>query len=142
MTDLIDFYGEPIHTYTREQAIEDGVLVDVTETAREAGFKIPVALTAAAWADTVAWTDADEKRKGFTGNDERGRLWDVLWMSMHAIRVAKARGAADAGRVGVQLLRIPRDGRGTMPRKAFLHMVIGGGDAGEPVITIMQPDED
>ena len=34
-------FGEPIafiHVYTRAQAIADGVLVDVTETAREAGL--------------------------------------------------------------------------------------------------------
>jgi hypothetical protein len=37
-----------IHMYTREQAIADGQLVDVSETpeAKEAGFRIPVCLTA------------------------------------------------------------------------------------------------
>ena len=30
-----------IHSYTRAQAIEDGILVDVSDTAREAGFTIP-----------------------------------------------------------------------------------------------------
>ena len=34
--------ADVIHAYTRSQAIEDGVLVDVTAAAREAGFKIPV----------------------------------------------------------------------------------------------------
>ena len=34
-----------ISSYTRSEALADGVLVDVTETAREAGFVIPVALT-------------------------------------------------------------------------------------------------
>jgi hypothetical protein len=38
-----------ISSYTRSEAFADGVLVDVTETAREAGFVIPVALTRAAW---------------------------------------------------------------------------------------------
>ena len=37
---------ELIFAYTRRQAIEDGVLVDVTETATEAGFVLPVAVTA------------------------------------------------------------------------------------------------
>lgn len=36
-------------TYSRAQALEDGVLVDVSETAREAGIKLPVALTATVW---------------------------------------------------------------------------------------------
>ena len=30
-----------IHSYTRAQAIEDGVLVDVSDVAKEAGFKLP-----------------------------------------------------------------------------------------------------
>ena len=43
-----------ISVYTRAQAIEDGILVDVSETAREAGFKIPVAITRAVWDRLVA----------------------------------------------------------------------------------------
>ena len=39
-----------IHSYTRQQAIEDGVLMDVSETAKEAGVRFPVALTRAVWA--------------------------------------------------------------------------------------------
>ena len=38
-----------IFAYTRKQAIEDGVLIDVTETAKEAGLRFPTAITAAAW---------------------------------------------------------------------------------------------
>lgn len=34
-----EIFGDPIHTYSREQALEDGFLVDVSETAREAGFE-------------------------------------------------------------------------------------------------------
>jgi hypothetical protein len=34
-----------IYTYTRQDAIADGVFVDVTEQAKKAGFKIPVAIT-------------------------------------------------------------------------------------------------
>ena len=37
--------ADVIHRYTRAQAIEDGTLVDVTETAREAGWRFPVATT-------------------------------------------------------------------------------------------------
>lgn len=40
-----------VHAYTRAQALADGMLVDVSEVAREAGFKVPVALTAAVWAE-------------------------------------------------------------------------------------------
>ena len=40
------FFGEVISTYTRAQAIEDGVLVDAGPMAKEAGFNWPVVLTA------------------------------------------------------------------------------------------------
>jgi hypothetical protein len=36
-----------IHAYTRAEAIRDSVLIDVSATAKEAGLKYPVALTAA-----------------------------------------------------------------------------------------------
>ena len=71
------FFGNVISTYTRAQAIEDGVLVDVGSTANEAGFKWPVALTSAAWADCVAWTDDDSQKQ--VHQDQSGRLWDVLY---------------------------------------------------------------
>ena len=32
-----------IYSYSRQQAIDDGVLVDITEMAQEAGFRFPVA---------------------------------------------------------------------------------------------------
>ncbi len=41
-----NLFGDLIFSYTRTQAIDDGVLIDATELARDAGFKWPVALTA------------------------------------------------------------------------------------------------
>ena len=131
---LAEFFGEPIYSYTRAQAIADGTLVNVTETAFEAGFRIPVAMTAAAWADCVAWSDADSERQ--THQDESGRLWDVLWMASLAARRAQGE------RCTFQLYRVPRGGRATRPRPTTLHMHIGPGDAGEPVITLLLPGED
>ena len=46
-----------IFSYTRAQAIADGVLIDATELAKEAGFRIPVAVTAGVWAECVAVPD-------------------------------------------------------------------------------------
>jgi hypothetical protein len=43
-----------IHRYTRADALRDGVLIDVSAAAREAGIRWPLALTAAAWANCVA----------------------------------------------------------------------------------------
>lgn len=133
--DLESIFDGVIHRYTRAQAIADGSLVDVTERAQEAGFRVPVAMTAAAWSKVVAWTDADSARQ--THQDESGRLWDVMWMGYTA-----ARRASGGCRVPFQLHVVPRGGSATQPRLMTLHMVIGPGDESEPVVTIMNPDED
>lgn len=132
---LTEIFGDPIHVVTRAQLIEDGELVDVSTMAAEAGFKTPVAITRAAWADCVEWSEADTQRQ--THQDEEGRLWDVLWMCLQVARVAKAQSA-----FGFKLYRIPRGGRGLRARLTSLKACIGPGNAGEPVVTIMLPSED
>ncbi|MGW3984048.1 DUF6573 family protein [Streptomyces mirabilis] len=128
---------EIIHAYTRAQALADGVLTAAdAESAREAGFRVPVALTSAVWEGCVAWNDGDSERQ--VPQDERGRLWDVLTMARAAIR----RGGGDGDRVTVDLRRVPRDGRARQARPVQLVCAIGPGDHGEPVITIMEPHED
>ena len=119
-----------ISRYTREQAVQDGVLVDVTETAREAGFKHSVALTAAVYSDVK---DVPVSKKGI--EDEKGRLWDLLWMSVHAVRAAAT--CRQEGPAFVSLV---------MPigrcRNYRAKIAIGPGDDGELVLTVMRPDED
>lgn len=132
--DLTEIFGEPIHVYTRAEALDDGMLVDVTEAARETGFRLPVALTAAAWADCVEWAKDDSRRQ--TYQDESGRLWDVLWLASLA-----ARRARDGDHCRFQLYRVPRGGRGTRPRLTTVEMHIGPGDNGEPVCTIGLPSD-
>lgn len=129
-------FGSVISAYTRSQAIEDGVLVDVSETAREAGFNIPVAVTRTVWNRLVALPD---EYQGF--QDERGRLWDVVWMARHyALR------ASDRDRVTMCVL--VRDVRKDLhdsnrpPRKHFPVVTIGADDDGRPAITIMFPEND
>ena len=131
--DLSAFFAgaDLIHVYTRAQALADGLLIDVTQTAREAGFKVPVAITAAVWADCVAWDMEHE----VCPQDETGRLWDVLCMAAFA-----ARSRPDADRIGFGVLRV-RCGR-LRPDLVRLVLVVGPGDAGEPVMTIMLPGED
>ena len=125
-----------LSTYTRAQAIAEGTLVDVTKTAREAGFTIPVAVTRAVWERLVA---LPEGYRGF--QDERGRLWDVLWM---AITYARANRDKDRFTMRVHVRDIRKDLRDSQrpPRKHFAVVAIGSGDQGEPVITVMFPEED
>jgi hypothetical protein len=62
-----------IHRYSRADAIRDGVLFDVSATAREAGIRFPVALTRAVWERCVFVPP------GVLFQDEAGRLWEVCW---------------------------------------------------------------
>jgi len=116
-----------IYTYTRAQAIEDGMLVDVTETAQEAGFRWPVAVTIGVW---QMIENIPPRYKGWA--DIEGRLWDVLWMAQLAAR----RGGTET----LYRLILPH-GRW---QYATLKMVSGpaGPDSWEPCITIMLPEED
>jgi hypothetical protein len=121
---------EVIVAYTRAQAIKDGVLMDVTETAGEMGIKIPVAVTHAAWARYVLLTPAAQQ----AGNDERGRLRDVLWM----FRWATQR-APESSELAFSLYVVTDF---VQPSLVELKAVCGSGDNAEPVLTIMLPSED
>jgi hypothetical protein len=118
-----------IHRYTRAEALEDGTLIDVTEVAQDAGFRIPVALTRSAWSGCVAWTGADNER--VCHQDEPGRLWDVVWMAIIA-----ARRNTEASRLEFKVLRVPRESQTGQPVLVTLVLDIGPGDHGEAVITI------
>ncbi len=131
-----NLFGEVIYSYTRAQAIDDGVLIDATEMAKDAGFKWPLALTVAAWADCVAWSEDDNEHQVY--QDQSGRLWDVLFMASYAVRTGNN---ADR-QLRFSLLRIPRNGRSTESQRLTLKLILGPGDDGEPVITIMLPEED
>ncbi len=129
-------FGPVISTYSRAQAIADGVLVEVDDRAREAGFRLPTALTLAAWQDCVAWSGDDSRRQ--VPQDESGRLWDVLYMAFFAILI---NGRQDHT-LRFPLFRVPRDGYTTQARETHLKLMVGPGDDGGPVVTIGLPDED
>ena len=92
-TDKEDF--AIISLYTRADAIADGVLVDVSDMAKEAGFRWPVAVTRAVWDDIVTPTQRDAEE----GQSEKGRLWDILSMARLAARANKDDRAAVLFRV-------------------------------------------
>lgn len=119
---------EVIFSYTREQAIADGVLRDVSDLAKEAGFTVPVAVTAAVWAEYVAVPEA------CPWQDEAGRLWDILWMLKYAIKTKSTKDL-----IHFDLL-VQNDERGAKP--VTLKAVIGPGDTPAPVMTVMLVDED
>src|ERR1700743_3293439 len=84
MNDNQNPFGEVIYAYTRKQAVADGFQVEVSKTAQEAGIRFPVFLTRAVFDAYVTVP------QGVTGQDEAGRLWNIVWMLRFAIRKAQS----------------------------------------------------
>lgn len=169
---LTEIFGDVIHSYTRAEAIADGVLVDVSEMAREAGFRFPVAVTRAVWDEYIT---PDPISSGW-GQSEEGRLWDVLTVLRYTIKAARPgiteirfrvifamqknkpldlRQPVKCGDRIIGLLAMKERERLQMVgektkirqeriehREVLLKALCGHGDNFEPVITILMPEED
>ncbi len=134
-TTLRELFGEPISVYTREQAIEDGNLVDLSQFSetQEAGFSVPVAMTSGAW----SWVNPDRMP---SCQDFHGRLWDVFTMFRDMVRRLHGR-PMDRAMFSVLFSGGPGL-RGMQRRRVDFVVVCGPGDNAEPVITIMLPGEE
>lgn len=105
-----------ISVYTRAQAIEDGVLMDLTPMAQETGFNYPVACTGEVWHAIT--------RNMQPGESERGRIHDLLFLLLCKIKIA-----------GKGTDRLEFTGIFGRTVRRFLS-ICGPGDDAEPVITI------
>lgn len=119
-----------VYAYSRAQAILDGVLVDVTETAKAIGFKLHTVVTDHLFHGYV------EVPTGLEGEGQSvtGRLHDLMVLVLFA-----ARRAVNTDRVTFKVDFLMAPGR-----KETVDVVahIGPGDHGEPVLTIMLPEDD
>lgn len=117
-----------VYGYSRKQAIEDGILVDLSKF-KVAGehYKFPVACTIRVW---TAVQQAVEDKAAM--NDLEGVLHDIFWMSRKSGRTISA-----STRIFEVILT-----RSTGPDTLDLQIVCGPGDNMEPVLTIMMFDED
>ena len=124
-------FGEVIYSYTRAQAVADGVQVEVSKVAVEAGIKFPVFITRTVFDSFVAVPD------GVSGQDEAGRLWDVVWMLRFAIRKAQH---------GQNRLPFALYVRNDNHKPRLIKLIATCGaldiDDAQPAITVMLPDED
>jgi hypothetical protein len=127
----ITAFGPIVYSYTRAQAVADGVQVEVTKTAQEAGIKLPMFLTRAVY-DAYVTVPPD-----VTGQDEAGRLWDVVWMTRFAI--LRARPGVD--RVPVALY-VRNNNRAAKLVKLIATCGPLDIDDPAPAITVMMVDED
>lgn len=110
----------------RRNAIANGMLVDVTSLAGNLGLSSPVAVTSAVWMDCIA---APEKDSHF----ETERLRIVLcWLrtTLHG----------DGNQNPLHFTTLCENHPAGQVR-VHLRAVCHAGDQGEPVLTIMYPDE-
>ena len=118
-----ELFGEPIYSYSRAQALTDGVLVDVSERARCHGIKYPTACTHGVWAliDCLPESDTDTLA---------GIVRDVRAEEVLRVMLAATRQARGTDRVTFEALG------------ASLWAQCGPGDTDAPVITILREGED
>lgn len=121
--------SEVVFSYSRAEAIDDGVLVDVSATAKEAGFKFPVAITQGVYHSLTP------NKTESAYQDFEGRLWDVL--SMLRLAVRKSQGSQIDFKV--LIARSVYNGKAKLEE---FKAICGPGDNYEPVITILLPHED
>lgn len=120
-----------IYTYTRKQALEDGVQVDVSSVAHEAGIRYPVFLTRAVWDNYVRVPE------GVIGQDESGRLWDIVFLLRYTAQ-------RSSGAQMLFCLHVRNNNRDVTPPLVVLKAVCGPIDIDDPspAITVMERDED
>lgn len=132
-----DFWTDApvIYSITRQQLIEEGELVDLTDWASHkpggmiGGFKVPVAVTRSVWEDLNA---IPASQKAY--QDLRGRAHDLLWMASNAAH----RNTNEDTLPFKVLLSI----KGSRRKLQTYKMVVGPDDDGSPCITILKPEED
>lgn len=111
--------SEIISWYGREEAVLDGVLVDVSDTAQKAGIRYPVAITRTIWERYLNFPDKDE------------RLWNLLW----EFRVKALHNQTDQLSFNMSF---EVHGRKEL---VMIWAICSPGDLLEPVITIMTPED-
>ena len=60
-------------------------------------------------------------------------MWDVIFMAFQAISLSREAG----DRLLFRFYRVPRDGHSTDAELTTLKLIVGPGDGGEPVMTIL-----
>ncbi len=116
-------FGEPVFSYTRAQAIQDGVLADLTPVeSMKQHWKFPIACTSAVW----SIIEQALKREG---QDLCGICHDISTM-------AKCGFKREPGSNITYFKVFIAGGEHT------LKLNIGPGDTPEPVLTLMLPNED
>lgn len=118
-----NLFGEAVFIYTRAQAIEDGVLVDLSHVdSIQQHWKYPFACTSTVW----AIIEAALKREG---QDLSGICHDISVMAHLAIPAGR-----DTNQIRFKVI--------IAGPTYTLKLHLGPGDTPAPVLTLMLPHED
>lgn len=125
--------ADVIHTYSRQQAIEDGTLVEIPRSIlAEFGIRFHTALTRAVWNKYVTVPAV------LTGiQDETGRLADILVMFHLAAKHARP----DSTQLMFQVV-VKQDATEQPASEITLKAIVDAGDDGKGAITILLENED
>ena len=123
-----------IHSYTRSQAIDDGMLLDISESASEAGVRFPTAVSANLYHNHVVPPASTAK----SGQSVEGRLWDVLMV----FRTYATRTPGSRVTFPVEFVSGHASSGAPVRRTVRILAIVHPGDEGEPVITLMLPGDE
>lgn len=138
-------FGEPVSIYTRADALADGVLRTIDPAlCAENDLTVAVDITPRAWAETIEWGPRQQDAKPAALQDESGRTCDVLGNLVRMIRRRDPQCPIEYGdREVFHVYRIAPTGRSLQPHRHALVAAFGYDDhTGDPVITVMEEDED
>jgi len=136
---------EVIYAYTRKDAIEDGILVELDEAKLEdgktgkelrleAGVMFPICFTFTLF-EKLNPNEADRK----CGQSLAGRYWDVLTIFKFEIS-ALTKKQAKVNQFNFKILVL--EGRKGELNELEMKVMLGAEDDGKPALTFMLPDED
>lgn len=116
-------FSEPIFSYTRAQALADGVLADLSqiESMRQ-HWKFPIACTSTVWSII-------EEASTREGQELSGICHDISTMAKYGFKLGSD--------TDVAYFKVFIAGD-----EHTLKLHVGPGDRGEPVLTLMLPTED
>ncbi len=121
---------QEICTYTRKDALEAGLLIDVSQIAIQAGYAWPVAITAEVWQDYIQLPGQGRP----THQGETERVNELLYLLMHEIQ----NGDQDRAEISFAFLLLSNP---SSLKPVTLKAVVTPDDDGNPCITILKPLE-
>jgi hypothetical protein len=132
--ELRELFGEPIHTYTRAQAIDDGVLIDLTDEPFDvllhaAGFRLHTVISDSAF---IAALGSEYDARNVVHVSRMKRLLSTLHTAIRSM-------AADDDRIYFDFPTNTGERNGD---PVAMWARVHGGDRGEAVLTIMLQGED